>query len=195
MMTEEILGKSKLTARALNSTLIPVVTIIFFGGSLFATLDVDPLMARLWEFWFPTSMDEYVLDAGAIFADISLLGGFIKHWVSDDLIEEYHLSSSDIKALDHSDWKVIKVYFLLFIPAAWYIDYPVTALAIALGLLMFLLQSLFVAIPSWLRTTFTIPQETRDNFIKTKVFALTFVFAVVLTHVVLFGMRAVEYWL
>ena len=194
-------NETNLTPRALNSTLIPFVTVLFFGGVAgvpvimdWLELPPDPWIFVIWDFWFPTDIPEYVLRIGGIFSFIAFGVGILKFWLSDRLIEDLRLNG-EVKALRTDDWIVVVVWVAFMVPIALLIDYPLEPVPAIQGILMVVLQLFFTTIPSYLTNTLTVPDSTGNTFVKTKVFIGTFVLAFFFTHVVLFAMRAAEFYL
>lgn len=194
-------NETDLTPRALNGTLIPVITVLFFGGVAgvevildWIGLPTDPWIFAIWEFWFPTSIPEYIMEVGAIFTMLAIVAGILKFWLSDRLIEDLRLNG-EVQALRTDDWVIIVTWVLLMAPIAVLIDYPLETVPVIQGVLMIILQLLFTAIPSYLTNTLSVPDSTQSMAVKGKVLAGTFVFAFLFTNIILFAMRVVEFYL
>jgi hypothetical protein len=134
------------------------------------------------------------MEVGAIFSMIAFLAGLLKFWLSDRLIEDLHLNG-EVQRLHFNDWIVIGGWILLIAPIAILIDYPLELVPFLQGVLMIVLQLLFTTIPSYLTNILSVPNSTENTFVKTKVFVGTFALAFFFAHILLFGMRIVEFYL
>lgn len=187
-----------LRARALNSTLIPTVTVLFFGGPGLPRilgalgLPTQPVFFLLWEFWFPTPVPSYLLRAGSVLALFSVIVGFVKFWWSDRLIEQLQLEAG-VRGLQPGDAQSLVAWTVLVVGAAVLLGYPVGVVPVLQGAVMVGLPIAFTLIPGRVIRALDFPTTTSRTFVKTQVFLVTLAAAVVVTHVALFVIRAVGY--
>ena len=194
---------SELSDLALESTLIPVVTVVFFGGwpIVFKIMSQfgfpqEAMISLIWDYWFPTQIPGYVMEVGSLFVFISFFAGFIKFWVGGMTMLS-KIEDRRILGLGIDDWQIFGVFVMAFLFTVFILDldYPVTGVAVTHGILIIVLQGIFVVLPSYLSTHFTISDQYGRLRIRVKVFLLTFGLALISAHVILFTMRMVEVWL
>lgn len=182
---------AKITPQALNSALIPLISLMFLSG---VPRVFDPLVIPMWKFLFPDTMPMYLLQVSSIFGYLSVAAGIIKYFASDDLAEQLRVQG-EIKTLGAEDLPILVFYLGAGYAILSVLGVPLTPIALTQTGVMLVLALFYVTIPWYLHKLFALPDSAKSLFLRTRVFIWTFLLATIATTVGLFVMRAAEFYL
>lgn len=137
-----------------------------------------PILTATWDFLYPSPFPAYASRAGVILTILPVLFIFpLRYYWSDRAVEEWYL-----------------VILVVLSPVgAILVNYPLAPVPIFLGLCMIFLSYSFSKVLVVLIDLWTLPKETKDEWLKTKVLIGGFSLAFIFTFVVSFLMRAAQY--
>lgn len=181
----------RLTPQALNSSLIPFVSLLFLSG---IPRVMDPLILGVWNWMFPTAMPTYLLTVGSIFGYLSVAAGLIKYFASDSLAEELRVQG-EIKTFGPEDLPILIFYLGTGYLALLVFGVPITPITFAQTGAMLVLSLFYVTIPWYLHTVFSVPETAEDLATKTGVFVVTLILAVLATTASLVLIRGAGFYL
>lgn len=183
-----MMSTARLTPRALNTTLIPFVSLLFLSG---IPRVFPPLIVEVWGLIFNSTMPAYLLTISSVFGWLSVVAGLIKFWFSDDIAATLEVGRR-VKTFGAEDVGIVTVYLGIGIIVVVLLGIEVTLRTLIQSSMMLLLSMFFVALPWYLTTFLETPKETEDIGVKSMVFLTTVLLAGIGTGIALVLMRVAE---
>jgi len=193
-------NETSLTSNALWSMLGPVLVALFIWEEPGLPLILQelglphrPWIRELWAWSWPAEpFPAYAVNFTDIFGLIAIVGGFLKFWIDDELIEETGLQSGQ-KVFTTGDRGSMLLITVLSIAAAALIGYPMEPVPIAHGLLIILLYTVFSGIVSSTRWFLGLPATTYRFSVKVLAFAFILGACVTATGLIVVVMQYLHY--
>lgn len=196
------MSETSLRGRALWAMLGPILVALFIWEEpglpvLMNALGLpsDPLIREIWRaLWPGQAFPEYAVEFTDVFGLIAIFGGFVKFWVDDQAIEKLGVTRG-MSALTEGDEKSTLILIGFSLVAVAVIDYPLTTVALAQGGLIVVLYFLFTVIVSQTREWLSLPEETRNIWVKAGAFSAILFACFTVTVLIVTGMQGLEWYL
>lgn len=184
----KFISRAKLTPRALNTAITPVISLLILSG---VPRFMDPLLHHTWSFLVPTEMPIYLLDIASVLGTLSVLAGLVKFMANEQLSETLRIRG-EVKTLGTEDLPIILVYTVAALIILWQGGVEINWVVGGQSVIILVLSLSFVSIPWYLWKYTALPKETDSLMVKTSVTLTAFALAAVATVLAVVGIRWVE---